>query len=1171
MDPKRLTEWLGTAEGLAKAAVAFIGVPGVLWVGTRDALAFLSPNAWVSRGVAMALVVAVGSLLWRSFRRFAEASRVERPDAFTLRPQGPESLIGRTEDLDQLVKTVKRNRLTLLDGESGCGKSALVSAGLIPVLQRSDGLLPVTISDWGDDWERGPFSAALEALFNALSSAERERLKWTASPDLAADTPQLAANLALQLRAVVEILDRRPLVVADQFDDYQARHRRHFVDSGGSWIAPAVLTSANRFWDVIATALRERRVHLLVVTRSDTAAGLACVRFLGEDQVVSRTLPRVEIDYLRPLLAGIAPEDIEPSVVSNPTGGWHELRQRLEQDLKAEGAILMQQVRTVLLGLRQLPLLTPRCYRAAGGLRGVETLVVSRAVSRAGSAEGRGETGVRLVRQVLAALIFPSGPNQPPKAKRASFSDLCNIVGGSRRAETLLRMLQHDEIVRPADATNEAIAWQLDHDYLARAVLADARVADRWALALREGRTRHQDADNWRRRWTTLLPVSTLVRVCWERARGRLTLGEATGYAWLSAMKPVTVLLGLLLLSVTTYVSNEDRLLTREASGLIDKFGGESEKSAVLSVWGAPEPVRQHVYDLLGASHDRLQRAMSAGWYLAHAGLESSRQRQVLAILHSSRDLDLTLNSYLTIAPRLTDPAALNDEAAALRLRLENATKDSATLVAVTYAAFEARVTDPTALKDATGALRFRLETEETDATALLEAYVATAARLTDPVTVEEEAIALRLQLEKASLPTAVALLANAYMAVASRLTNQRVVKNEVLAVRRSLEKESDEFRKTGMTMVYGVIAARLTDAAALKDAAMALRARLDDETNDYGARARAKAYAGVAVRLTDPVALNGEATALRVHLEQKKRIDADRELPFRIAYAIIAAQMNDSAAVTEAAKYLRGVLDDDTSQFSDIDFVEVYAAVVARLTDPAAIKNEATSLRVRLGNHNDRGSARLATAYAAVIARLTDQAFVKDEASALRGQLEKEKTYSAPTSLATAYAAAAARLTDLAMVEDEAAALRMRLETERSDSAIAGTLATAYAAVAVRLNDLSSVKEAAADLRLRLEKTTNSETVASLAKAYGVLAGGLFEHSDRKDRSRLALEILALAGHPFLTDARDLLTALRPASGQDFGNDLGAAVRWAEHAYGIRAAQLRPSAVHHELLRVPY
>jgi len=100
-------------------------------------------------------------------------------------------------------------------------------------------------------------------------------------------------------------------------------------------------------------------LHLLIVTRGDTAAGLGCVRFLGEDQTAVLTLPRVEIEYLRPLLLSIAADDAQPAVVSNPAGGWHDLRELLERDLKAKGSILMQQVRTALLGLRQLPLLTP--------------------------------------------------------------------------------------------------------------------------------------------------------------------------------------------------------------------------------------------------------------------------------------------------------------------------------------------------------------------------------------------------------------------------------------------------------------------------------------------------------------------------------------------------------------------------------------------------------------------------------------------------------------------------------------------------------------------------------------------------------------------------------------------------------------------------------------------
>ena len=50
------------------------------------------------------------------------------------------------------------NRIVLLDGESGCGKSALVGSGLAPRLRAVRGLLPILVRDWGDDWVRGPLA-----------------------------------------------------------------------------------------------------------------------------------------------------------------------------------------------------------------------------------------------------------------------------------------------------------------------------------------------------------------------------------------------------------------------------------------------------------------------------------------------------------------------------------------------------------------------------------------------------------------------------------------------------------------------------------------------------------------------------------------------------------------------------------------------------------------------------------------------------------------------------------------------------------------------------------------------------------------------------------------------------------------------------------------------------
>ena len=123
--------------------------------------------------------------------------------------------------------------------------------------------------------------------------------------------------------------------------------------------------------------------------------------------------------------------------------------------------------------------------------------------------------------------------------------DALNGVTGDRtRTGRILAALQHDEVVRPAEAVGSGDAWQLDHDYLARAVLAEARQADRWSVALREGKARYDEAaEDWRRRWAALLPVGTLARVCWERARRRLRFGAAARYAWTSGQPATAVLI----------------------------------------------------------------------------------------------------------------------------------------------------------------------------------------------------------------------------------------------------------------------------------------------------------------------------------------------------------------------------------------------------------------------------------------------------------------------------------------------------------------------------------------------------------------------------------------------------------------------------------------------------
>jgi hypothetical protein len=205
---------------------------------------------------------------------------------------------------------------------------------------------------------------------------------------------------------------------------------------------------------------------------------------------------------------------------------------------------------------------------------------------------------------------------------------------------------------------------------------------------------------------------------------------------------------------------------------------------------------------------------------------------------------------------------------------------------------------------------------------------------------------------------------------------------------------------------------------------------------------------------------------------------------------------------------------------------------------------------------------------------RLIAAADVKVAAATLRLRLERElaATFASSSTKLTnprsaqtpngsilerAYATLAVRLQETD-ARAEAAILRDRLDQER-DGRIAGGLAGAYAAVAVRLTDPVELKSAAALLRDRLEWESYGNIPGQFARAYSQLARVIFDRADAGGRFASTMEILTLAGHPFLVDRAPLLAVLQPAAKRDFGNDVVAAVIWAEQTFGIKPSQLRP------------
>lgn len=154
--------------------------------------------------------------------------------AFTESQQ--EFFFGRNEDAADLYSCIRRERLTLLFGKSGLGKTSLLQAGLFPRL-RAASMLPVYIRlSYGAD------SPGLEDQVQAALEAA------VASADLAeAATPQAGEGLWEYLhRRGGNFIDRdggavTPVLVFDQFEEwFTLGARREFIPRLAADFLPAL-------------------------------------------------------------------------------------------------------------------------------------------------------------------------------------------------------------------------------------------------------------------------------------------------------------------------------------------------------------------------------------------------------------------------------------------------------------------------------------------------------------------------------------------------------------------------------------------------------------------------------------------------------------------------------------------------------------------------------------------------------------------------------------------------------------------------------------------------------------------------------------------------------------------------------------------------------------------
>jgi hypothetical protein len=159
--------------------------------------------------------------IWMLAKWRTRHSRLLKPDALRLDRDNADHLVGRPDDVNNLLQRCLAKQIAFLEGESGSGKSALVRAGLLPKLKDDKSVQPLLLDDWWvDDWEWSPFKALRSALMKSGTVGSDAKAKPT-DGQLKSAGPHLPtlADVELELIRLNDKEMRTPLIIFDQFDD----------------------------------------------------------------------------------------------------------------------------------------------------------------------------------------------------------------------------------------------------------------------------------------------------------------------------------------------------------------------------------------------------------------------------------------------------------------------------------------------------------------------------------------------------------------------------------------------------------------------------------------------------------------------------------------------------------------------------------------------------------------------------------------------------------------------------------------------------------------------------------------------------------------------------------------------------------------------------------------
>ena len=211
-------DWRRDSVGLRKAAAFLLVrrnvflIVGILVLVAVWAIApegLLSQRRYVVAAFAALVIWTVYSNLQRAL---THGSQIQSSEVLHRVIDQKGGFFGRSGDTEKIATLCEQAPLTVVIGESGVGKSALLRWGLPSALQERKSVDYLYVERCGEEWDEGPCHAIARALSQSLIPVLERQITVAPKPGI--------AELSRLIEDIYDLHHRTLVIALDAFDEY---------------------------------------------------------------------------------------------------------------------------------------------------------------------------------------------------------------------------------------------------------------------------------------------------------------------------------------------------------------------------------------------------------------------------------------------------------------------------------------------------------------------------------------------------------------------------------------------------------------------------------------------------------------------------------------------------------------------------------------------------------------------------------------------------------------------------------------------------------------------------------------------------------------------------------------------------------------------------------------